>query len=206
MPQGITNMSLFRSFIYVNLCSVVHSKVGRASSSTASIDHHTTKNQPLAMSSHQLKIDTLLNKKDTNIHVVKLQTTSTTSTACKTDILSSDGAASPDASDSRQPCHEQSCHANNTNNDILDCLFDDIDYHDLFDSEPLPLITEDRLDDIITPRQQHEGSCDHDMSCDTGVIDDDTIIEISESDDEDVTNMSTASCSKLTACKKLSVN
>ena len=77
----------------------MYSKVGRATASTTSTDH-LNKNQPLAMSSRQLKIDALLNKKDTNIHVVKLQTTSTTSTACKTNILSSDGAASPDASDS----------------------------------------------------------------------------------------------------------
>ena len=88
----------------------------------------------------------------------------------------------------------------------MDCLFDDIDYHDLFDSEPLLLVTEDsRHDDItITPRPQHEGSCDHDMSCDTGVIDDDTIIEIPESDEEDITDMSTASYSKCiyrTTCK-----
>ena len=77
----------------------MYSKVGKATASTTSTGHPTM-DQPLAISSHQLKTDTLLNKRDTNIHVVELQTTSTTSTACKTDILSSDGAASPDASDS----------------------------------------------------------------------------------------------------------
>lgn len=168
----------------------MYSKVGRATASTTDA----TKNQPQATSSHQLRIDTLLNKKDTNIHVIKLQTTSITSTACKTDVLSSDAASSPDASSNGQPCHEQSCCANNTDYDMLDCLFDDIDYHDLFDSEPLPLVTENKHGDH---HQQHEGSCDHDMLCDD-VIDDDTIIEILESDDEDVTNMSTASCSKFT--------
>ena len=171
--------------------------MGKATASTTGTTD-ATKNQPQTIPSHQLKIDALLNKKDTNIHVIKLQTTSTTSTACKTDILSSDASRSPDATGSGRPCHEQSCHANNTNYDILDCLCDDIDYHDLFDSEPLPLITEDKHDDIITPHQQHEGSCDHDMSCDADVIDDDTIVVIPESDDEDVTNMSTASCSKFT--------
>ena len=43
--------------------------------------------------------------------------------------------------------------------------------------------------------KQHEGSCDHNMSCDvTGS--DDTLIEISGDDDDDVTDMSTISCSK----------
>ena len=116
--------------IFALLCTV---KWERLLLSTTSTDHPTM-DQPLAISSHQLKIDTLLG---TQIFMsLNYIYASTTSTACKTDILSSDGAASPDASDSGRPCHEQSCHANNTSNDILDCLFDDIDYHDLFDSEP----------------------------------------------------------------------
>ena len=169
--------------------------MGRATASTTGTND-ATKSQPQATSSHQLKIDTLLNKKDTNIHVIKPYPTSTTATASNTDILSLDVAALPDASNSRQPCHEQSCHTNNTSSDILDCLFDDIDFHDLFDSELLPLIAEDRHDDVIIPHQQHEGSCDHDMSYDAVLIDDDTIVEIPESDEEDISNMSTVSCSK----------
>ena len=77
----------------------------------------------------------------------------------------------------------------------MDCLFDDIDYDDLFDSELLPLV---KHDNVVTPQQQHEGSCDHiDMSCDA-TENDNTLIEMpaGDDDDDDVTDMSTVSCSK----------
>jgi len=157
------------------------------------------KNQAQMMPSHQIKIDTLLNKKDTNIHVIRPHSTGRTAMGgdnIKPDVLSSDKAVSPDASDNRGPYHEQSCHSID-DHDVsvdVDCLFDDIDYHELFDSEPLSLITENKLDNVVTPCQQHKGSCDPDeMSCDTGS--DDTIIEIPDGDD-DVSSVSTLSFGK----------
>ena len=145
-----------------------------------------------------MKIDTLLSKKDTNVHVIKPHpTTATADIDVKTDVLSSDTAGSPDASNNCRRCHE---HANDTNDDILDCLFDDIDCNDLFDSELLSSVKQDRHDNIVTPWQQHEGSCDHsDMSCDaTG--NDTTLTEVPADDDDDnVTDVSTVSCSKFLA-------
>ena len=176
--------------------STVYSKLSRAATSAATSTATSTKSQPEVLpSSHQLKIDTLLNKKDTNIHVIKPHPTTATDNT-KTDVLLLDAAGSPDASKNERPCHELSCHTTDINDDVLDCLFDDIDYHDLFDSEPLPMATNDRSDNVVTPQQQHEGSCDHNMLCDvTGS--DDTLIEISGDNDDDVTDMSTVSCSKL---------
>ena len=187
----------FSTICYINICSTVHSKLGRATASAASGNTDGTKGQPEAsVTSHQLKIDTLLNKKDANIHVIKPHpTTAEADDNIKTDVLSSNIAGSPDASNNCRCCHE---HVTDTNDDILDCLFDDIDYNDLFDSELLLLEKQDRHDNILTPRQQHEGSCDHSgMSCDaTG--NDNTLTEISaDDDDDDVTDVSTVSCSKL---------
>lgn len=173
-------------------------KAATTTSTTAA--NASAKSQGQATSSHQLKIDRLLDKKITNIHVIKPHPkTTTNSDNIKTDILlSSDTATSPDASRDDRPCHVQLCHTNDISDDVMDCLFDDIDYHDLFDSEPLPLVTEDN---VVTPRQQHEGSCDlEELSCDALRIDD-TLIEIlDDDDDDDVTDMSTISCSKFNAC------
>ena len=194
---------------YGIFCSIIYSKLRKTATSTtaanatgSSASAGNTKSPTEATSSNQLKIDTLLNKKDTNIHVIKPHPTAAiASDNAKTPdvLLSSDTAAvSPleDASNDQVLCHEQSCHTNNSSHgDMLDCLFDDIDYHDLFDLEPLPLVTEDN---IKTPRQQeHKGSCDLDeLSCDAIELDN-TIVEIPASDDEDVfSDMSTVSCSK----------
>ena len=179
----------------------VHSKLGKATASTTGSNTGDTKGQPeTAVPSHQLKIDTLLNKKDTNIHVIKSHPTcASADDDIKNDVLFSNPAGSPDASNNRGHCHRQSCHTtNDSNDDILDCLFDDIDYSDLFDSELLPLAKQDRHDNVVTPQQQHEGSCDHsDMSCDA-TENDNTLIEMpaGDDDDDDVTDMSTVSCSK----------
>ena len=179
-----------------------HSKTGKATASTVK---DATKSQLQATVSHQLKLDTLLNKKDANIHVVKSYQTDSTASSdvnLNADVLSSELAASPELG---QPCHKQSCHTNNTNLDVIDCLFDDIDFNDLFDSEPLPLMKNDILNNQHKGSRDHEGSCDHkrscdhDMSCDLVEVNDDTIIEVPETDDndDDVTDMSTVSCSKL---------
>ena len=139
------------------------------------------------MLSNQLRIDTLLNKKDTNIHVIRPFTAATTTVAADNgsvdfDMLLSDATGSPDASNDRGPCHEHLCSSNNISDDVMDSLFDDIDYDDLFDSEPLPLVTEGSHGNaVITSEQQHGGSCDHNgMSCDTR-----TVIEIPDDDDDD---------------------
>jgi len=152
---------------------------------------------------HQLKINTLLNKKDANVHVIKSHQTCPTALTdvnLNAVILSSKLAASPDLG---QPCHMQLCYTNNTNHDIIDCLFDDIDFNDLFDSEPLPLAKENTVNNLYKEscdqEESHdlERSCDHNMSCDIVGVNDDTIIEIPDTDDDDdVTDMSTVSCSK----------
>ena len=140
--------------------STVYSKLSRAATSAVTGTVTSTKSHPEALpSSHQLRIDTLLNKKDTNIHVIKPHPMTTTDNTM-TDVLLLDAAGSPHASKNERPCHELSCHTTDINNDILDCLFDNIDYHDLFDSELLPLATDDRNDNVVTPQQQHEGSCE----------------------------------------------
>lgn len=139
-----------------------------------------------------------------NIHVIKSHPTTISDHVKTPDILSSKTAAPSDVDDSRGPRHEQLCHTTNAirlSDDLMDCLFDDIDYHDLFDSDPLP------LDSVTIPhQQQHEGSCDHnerscdhnEMSCDAIEIIDDSIIEIPADDDSnDIIDVSTVNCSKL---------
>ena len=177
-----------------------HSKTGRVTASTVK---DATKSQLQATVSHQLKIDTLLNKKDANIHVVKSHLTDPTAFSdvnINADVLLSELAASPALG---QPCHKQSCYTNNINHNVIDCLFDDIDFNDLFDSEPLPLAKDNTLNNQHKGSRDHKGSCDHkrscdhDMLCDIIEVNDDTIIEVPETDDDDdVTDMSSVSCSK----------
>ena len=132
--------------------------------------------QPQVTPSHQLKIDTLLNKNETYTHVVK----ATPSNNLKTDILAESPTSEVSDSEVNIQCCGQVSYSDDIGDDVIDCLFDDIDYLDkFFELEPLPSATE-----------SHHYGTSVELNSESGAI------VISHDDNDDVIDLSSSSSGK----------
>ncbi|XP_065883203.1 uncharacterized protein [Dysidea avara] len=137
------------------------------------------KPQPQVTPSHQLRIDTLLSRNETHTHII----TTTPSDNLKTDILADSPTSVASESDVKSCCGQVS-YSDDISDDVIDCLFDDIDYLDkFFEPEPLPLATESHHCSV--PVKVNSDQTETDIAP----------IVVSHDDDDDVIDLSSISSS-----------
>ena len=147
---------------------------------TLSFIRLSTKPHPQATSAHQLKIDSLLSRNEAHMHIVK----TTPSDDIKTDILAESPTVVAADDDVSNQCCGQVSYSDDIGDDVIDCLFDDIDYLDKF-LEPEPF-----------PSDSHHGNTTAELNSESEAMPD-VIPVVSHDDSDDVIELSSvSSCGK----------